>query len=473
MASIFVGTCVNEDRLAKALAFLARLPVDPEVKWFCVALGFEVSNEIRGWYKHVEFHHLSRAGVRSARGSGWIQPGAFLPCINAADDDVVITVDADSVVQRKLTREERARFLGYGADTLGVGWNAGPDDTLAAEFPRLSPQVTLAQMEFGHMDRPMFNTGVLVAKPAAYRRLCREYDREWPGFAALFDHAAKHQWLISWLLASRRFHVDVLGHELHTHGHYGMPQQCCVRDGTLYHARRPDRADEAAVYVRHHLPLPEDLRQPRDGVMGVSDHPEPLDLIALRTGTDKGTTWHGYTRLYEQYLARYGASCLLVEIGVSEGASLAMWRQWRPSWRVVGVDIDGKSPADFHGDGADVEMLPPDLRSPDIVIDDGSHNADDVIRTFLSWWPRVKPGGVYVVEDLHCSYHEQFTRPWHKRPVDFLVGLVNECMESGSGLHGAFKRKAGEGADVESLHFHKSIAFVFKKVNPWTSKLPR
>jgi hypothetical protein len=190
MASIFVGTCIDESRFAKALVFLARLPVDPMVKWFCFALGFEVSDEVRGWYKHVEFFQLARAGIRSASGGGWVQPGAFLSCMNAADDDIVITVDADSVVQRKLTDEERARFLGYGANTLGVGWNAGPADTLATEFPRLSPKGTLAQLEsqFGLMDRPMFNTAVLVAKPAAYRRLCCEYDREWPRFAALFDH---------------------------------------------------------------------------------------------------------------------------------------------------------------------------------------------------------------------------------------------------------------------------------------------
>jgi hypothetical protein len=46
--------------------------------------------------------------------------------------------------------------------------------------------------------------------------------------------------------------------------------------------------------------------------------------------------------------------------------------------------------------------------------------------------------------------------------VDFLAALVEECMEGGSGLQGAFKRKAG-GPEVESLHFHRSIAFVFKK----------
>ncbi len=186
-------------------------------------------------------------------------------------------------------------------------------------------------------------------------------------------------------------------------------------------------------------------------------------LIAALTGTDKGTAWHGYTRLYERYLARYGPSSVLLEIGVGNGASLAMWRRWRPSWRVIGINVDQGTPADLHGDGADANLLPPDMRCPDIIIDDGSHHANDVIRTFLAWWPRVEPGGVYVVEDLHCSYHEPFTRPWHKRPVDFFASLIDDCMDNGSGLHGACQRVVGDASQVESIHFHRSIIFIFKK----------
>ena len=39
-----------------------------------------------------------------------------------------------------------------------------------------------------------------------------------------------------------------------------------------------------------------------------------------------------------------------------------------------------------------------------LVIDDGSHKSSDIIRTFLLIFPLVKPGGTYIIEDLHASY---------------------------------------------------------------------
>jgi hypothetical protein len=38
------------------------------------------------------------------------------------------------------------------------------------------------------------------------------------------------------------------------------------------------------------------------------------------------------------------------------------------------------------------------------VIDDGSHVSKDIIRSFLIFFPQIKPGGIYVIEDLHASY---------------------------------------------------------------------
>jgi hypothetical protein len=192
-----------------------------------------------------------------------------------------------------------------------------------------------------------------------------------------------------------------------------------------------------------------------------------LDEIGLRCGTDKSSTWHNYTPRYERYLSQYPAGSLLLEIGVAAGGSLAMWRQWRPSWRVIGIDCDAATPADFHGDATDPQVVPAGLRCPDILIDDGSHCAGEVIRCFLAWWPLLRPGGVYVVEDLHCSYDGDYTPPWEKRPVDFLAALAGACMERGSGMNGAGKRAEGaEASDVESVHFHKSICFVVKKPLP-------
>ena len=47
-----------------------------------------------------------------------------------------------------------------------------------------------------------------------------------------------------------------------------------------------------------------------------------------------------------------------------------------------------------------VESVPP----IDIVIDDGSHVGRMQLETFQSLWPRLAPGGVYIVEDMVLAY---------------------------------------------------------------------
>ena len=40
----------------------------------------------------------------------------------------------------------------------------------------------------------------------------------------------------------------------------------------------------------------------------------------------------------------------------------------------------------------------------DIVIDDGSHQSNDILSSFYIYFPLVKPGGLYIIEDTHTLY---------------------------------------------------------------------
>lgn len=107
----------------------------------------------------------------------------------------------------------------------------------------------------------------------------------------------------------------------------------------------------------------------------------------------------------------------LLEIGIQNGGSLEIWAKLFPNAKnLIGLDSDRKcSELRFSdsriklwvGDGADVtardyvRKISSDLG---IVIDDGSHVSRDIIRSFLIFFPLVKPGGIYVIEDLHASY---------------------------------------------------------------------
>jgi hypothetical protein len=111
----------------------------------------------------------------------------------------------------------------------------------------------------------------------------------------------------------------------------------------------------------------------------------------------------------------------MLEIGVQNGGSLEIWAQYFEHASVlVGCDID-EACRILSFDDPRIEVLVGDIvdprvqaeladRSPqfDIIIDDGSHRSRDIISTFVAMFPRLAEGGVYIIEDLHCSYYSSF-----------------------------------------------------------------
>ena len=129
---------------------------------------------------------------------------------------------------------------------------------------------------------------------------------------------------------------------------------------------------------------------------------------------------------WEQYLPAYEAvfhgfieqqrPVRLLEIGIQNGGSLQIWSKYFPRGStIVGIDIDPAC-AGFVtepnvsiriGDASDQVALDRMLGDAefDVIIDDGSHRSDHVVATFNACFGRLSRGGLYIVEDLHCSYH--------------------------------------------------------------------
>jgi demethylmacrocin O-methyltransferase len=146
-----------------------------------------------------------------------------------------------------------------------------------------------------------------------------------------------------------------------------------------------------------------------------------LTTIANYHGTDKGTTVaqaHGYTPYYEELFAPLREKPItLLEIGVADtrfpGASLKVWEDYFTQAKIVGFDIVDctrfSTPRThiFHGDQGNVfDLVACGCKHGpfDIVIDDGSHAAQHQITSFYTLFPLlVKPGGIYIIEDLHVA----------------------------------------------------------------------
>lgn len=130
-----------------------------------------------------------------------------------------------------------------------------------------------------------------------------------------------------------------------------------------------------------------------------------LSELARLNGTDKFE--HGYCPYYEHHLPPRESEFSLLEIGVQSGGSLRMWRDFFPNAKIFGVDIDPHAMVEedriqtFCGDATSKDFLDGlEISNLQVIIDDASHRASDIVKTFELLWDRLPSGGLYVIEDL-------------------------------------------------------------------------
>ncbi len=132
--------------------------------------------------------------------------------------------------------------------------------------------------------------------------------------------------------------------------------------------------------------------------------------------------WSLYLREYDRIFGPYRAQKVsLLEIGIQNGGSMEIWPRYFPdAEKFIGCDIDPECSrlryddprvvvvtADANLDETE-QYIVAQASDFDIIIDDGSHRSSDIIKSFVRYFPYLKQGGVFVAEDLHCSYWSEF-----------------------------------------------------------------
>jgi hypothetical protein len=132
---------------------------------------------------------------------------------------------------------------------------------------------------------------------------------------------------------------------------------------------------------------------------------------------DKGTA-HSYLEIYEKIFNSRRESISLLEIGVSKGYSLMLWKDFFINSKIIGLDINLSSlifkPDGFQvyeTDATDKSKLDYILKDQkfDFIIDDGSHLLEHQVASFNILFPRLKEGGVYFIEDIVNIDQAKFT----------------------------------------------------------------
>lgn len=184
-----------------------------------------------------------------------------------------------------------------------------------------------------------------------------------------------------------------------------------------------------------------------------------------------------YLDVYDATLGPWmGREVSFLEIGVYKGGSLRMWRDFfAPSARLTFLDIDSACKAlelpgtEIRiGDQEDPVFLAQVARDRgpfDIVVDDGGHKMGQQITSFLSLWPHLKNGGLYIVEDVHTSYWPGFGGGFRAKGsfIEFAKDLIDRMHswytedDTGFPLH-PMARELG------SVQFHDSLVIFQKRL---------
>ena len=204
--------------------------------------------------------------------------------------------------------------------------------------------------------------------------------------------------------------------------------------------------------------------------------------LAAKFNSDKGFGRHGYSRVYDALLGPLRQQPIAVlELGLlqhnvqraiggtafTDAPSLRMLAEYFPKGRIVGFDIQDFSGFSherctvFRGDQAErpdllAFLAAADIASFDVIIDDALHASRHQQVSMGVLFERLKPGGLYFVEDLH--YQPQ----GYEAPTDRLTLDLLQELGAGKGFNSPVL-SAAENAYIER---HTARVTLFDTLKP-------
>jgi hypothetical protein len=210
-----------------------------------------------------------------------------------------------------------------------------------------------------------------------------------------------------------------------------------------------------------------------------------LQNICKKYKTDKLS--HGYIQFYESHFSdiRYD-NVTLLELGVIGdeqyntesnyfGDSLKVFRDYFKNGKIYGIDI---SATDRYKNEERIETIKCDVNNRkelvksiesinshlDIVIDDCSHVSSQIIESFKTIFPYLKPNGWYIIEDLQTSYLDGYGGNERnlidqKTSINFIKSLV----DSVNGNYILEDMPLIFRSEIRQISIYPKIVFIQKK----------
>lgn len=143
-----------------------------------------------------------------------------------------------------------------------------------------------------------------------------------------------------------------------------------------------------------------------------------LTEMGIKCQTDKAF-YHLFTEFYMSYFEKYlDKHVSILEIGIAQGNSLRLLDSYFPNATIYAIDINENSVNLKLGDNIHTYLCSQDDFQKlqeifngmkfDIIIEDGSHHTSHQQTSLGFFFPFLNKGGIYICEDLHTSYRENF-----------------------------------------------------------------
>jgi len=198
------------------------------------------------------------------------------------------------------------------------------------------------------------------------------------------------------------------------------------------------------------------------------------DLIEIGKKYPSSKNVTGFLEIYENYFKELKEKEInILEIGVENGDSLRIWRDYFRKANICGLDIVKK---DFtinnveilRGDQSDHKFLDTVIekyKKFDIIIDDGCHVSKYIINTFEHLFDYLSDGGLYIIEDLQTSYIPRYGGSRiNLNKKNTSMNFIKSLSDSINYEHNDkpfFKKKKFDGL-IKSVHTHQNISFIEK-----------
>ncbi len=199
---------------------------------------------------------------------------------------------------------------------------------------------------------------------------------------------------------------------------------------------------------------------------------QSLKEIGKKYPTSKNRT--GFIPIYEHFLDSLREKEInILEIGVENGYSLKLWREYFTKAKICGIDINKKdfsidNVEIFCGDQSDYNFLSKVVKKYgkfDIIIDDGSHLSKHIISSFNYLFDHLNEDGLYIIEDLQTSYMPRYggsrlNLNKKKTSMNFIKNLSDSINYEGSDK--PFFKKSIYDGKIKSVHFYQNISIIVK-----------